>query len=275
MNKKNRIWVGLKWFADKFLRAFCFLLATMRAIAFFDPNYAPNDIYWLFVAIGLSLAYALFHLISIHGVTISIPTTESKFEIKFGDIFNEKGVIVIPVNEYFDSELGELVARKSLHGKFILDILDGRADKFDEMVKYALRNDELITKKDRDDGRQNYPIGTTAKIDAKGKRYLLAALSYTDPKTNRASATTIELGKCLKGVWEKSDIHSQGECTAIPLIGSGLSRVDLPPEPLIQFILTSFIESAKKTEISGKVILVLDKRYKFQINLNALKEGWS
>ena len=159
-------------------------------------------------------------------IEFPIPLTDSSFAIKFGDIFDGEGVVVIPVNEYFDGVLGKPVSKNSLHGKFIEDVLGGHSKIFfdltrKELAKVKPKATEVI----RTTGPNNqYEIGTVVQIDYNDKCYLLAVLSHTDLQTLKASATVDDLWICLTGVWNGIREHYSGGPARIPLFGSGSIR---------------------------------------------------
>ena len=114
-------------------------------------------------------------------------TRRAKFDS--GTFFEGPGVIVIPVNEYFDGELGDHVSETSLHGRLIKDVLAGQSKIFVDLASQAL---EGVTPEEsgveRSSGsRDRYAIGTVARVDLNDQRYLLAALSRTDLSSLKAS----------------------------------------------------------------------------------------
>ena len=138
-------------------------------------------------------------------------------EITLGDIFEGEGVVVIPVNEYFDGSLGDHVSVNTLHGFFIKNVLGGQSDAFFDLTSKALKSiesEEVL----RTSGRgRKYLIGTVTSVDVNKKQYLLAALSQTDISTLKASATVNELWDCLAGAWRGARNYSNGDCVRIPL----------------------------------------------------------
>jgi hypothetical protein len=71
-------------------------------------------------------------------VSFQFKTTNTKVTLRFGDLFTCKGHIVIPANEFFDSQLGQPVSAKSVHGQFIQRVLGGDSAKFDADVGRSL-----------------------------------------------------------------------------------------------------------------------------------------
>ena len=167
------------------------------------------------------------------------------------------------------------VSENSLHGTFIKDVLGGQSSAFFDLTSEALESVEAEEVERKSGHIKKYPIGTVASVDVNEKRYLLAALSRTDLETLKASATVHELWDCLKGIWEGARNFSNGKCVSIPLLGSGLSGVGLPPKNLVEIIVTSFLYYTKKQKIADRVILVLHPKLKEEIDLITIKRSWT
>ena len=152
-------------------------------------------------------------------IKFQIPASNSSFEIQFGDIFKDRDVVVIPVNDYFDGELGDHVSENSLHGQFIRDVLGGQSQTFFALTSNALA--DVVPEEAgvaRSSGRCNrYAIGTVARVDVNDQRFLLVALSHTDPSTLKASASVHDLWTCLAGVWKGIHQYSNGRPVACRL----------------------------------------------------------
>ena len=210
-------------------------------------------------------------------VEFTIPGSGSTFEIKFGDIFDGGAVVVIPVNDFFDGELGDHVSETSLHGQFIKGVLGGQSQSFSHLTSEALTGvepkEEGVA---RLSGRCNrYALGTVARVDVAGQRYLLAVLSHTDPLSLKASASLHDLWTCLTGVWNGVREHASGRPVSIPLIGSGLSGVGLPPRHLLNFIVTSFFYHNKEKTVADRVTLVLPSHLAQALDLKSTKRRWT
>ena len=255
--------------------AFGVIWTILVSFDFFFEGSKPEGACWYAVIVLVSVATGLSRCWPRQRVTLQIPGSDSSIEIKFGDIFEGAGIAVIPVNEYFDGSLGDHVSKNSLHGTFIKDVLGGQSNAFVDLTRNALASvsAEEVTRKS---GKgKKYPIGTVAPVDINQKRFLLTALSRTDLKTLKASATVHELWDCLAGIWQGVRNFSNGNCVKIPLLGSGLSGVGLPPKHLIEIILTSFLYYTKKEKIADKVSLVLPSRLKGEIDLETIKRSWT
>ena len=232
------------------------LWAMLEPLTTFLPLAPPEGPRW----------YAAFVLLSVIGgaclarrterIEFRIPGSDSRLEIRFGDILEREGIVVIPANEFFDGELGDHVSVESLHGRFIKDVLGGVTQSFYELIAKDLANVEPTqTNVQRPSGGQRvrYPIGTVARADVNEKRYLLAALAHTNVGTLKASATVQDLWICLDGVWRGIRDYSNGRPVSLPLIGSGLSGVGLPEANLIEVIAISFLKETKERKVADKV----------------------
>ena len=256
--------------------AYAVLWTIVESIGFFFPESKPEGANWYAYLAFSSILFGLWRCVPKRKITIQMPGSDSTFGIQFGDICEGRGVVVIPVNEYFDSEIGDHVSEHSLHGKVITDILGGQSDTFDRLTYESLDYQNIqYTQVEREGGRtRKYPIGTVAKIDTTKGRFLLAALTETNIENLQASATSDQLWDCLTGIWEGIRKYHNGNMVRIPLVGSGLSRVGLPAKVLIGIIMTSFFYHTKRGKIADKVTLVLPVRMKGNIDLTTIEGSW-
>ena len=210
-------------------------------------------------------------------IEFQIPASDSWLEIRHGNIFEGEGVVVIPVNEYFDGELGDHVSENSLHGQFIKEVLGGQSKSFFDLTGKALAGVMPEEAGVARSGGQcdRYAIGTVARIDVNDRRYLLAALSRTDLLSLKASATVQDLWTCLAGVWKGVYEYSNGQPVRIPLIGSGLSGIGLPAGNLVEIIVTSFLCHTKQKKVADGVTLVLPRRLAGHVDLDSIKRSWT
>ena len=153
-------------FLLRFLETYGAIYLIVESCSFFLPSIKLEGFGWYLFLLVLCAGIGLYCAWPKERVEFRIPTTDSSFEIKFGDILDEEGIIVIPVNEYFDSELGDHVSERSLHGKFIKKILGGHAGAFVDLTTKALAGIEPEkTSEKRSSGRPNrYAIGTVARV---------------------------------------------------------------------------------------------------------------
>ena len=140
--------------------------------------------------------------------------------VYIGDIFSEKnGLKVIPMNEYFDTQVDNVVVSKtSLHGQYLLTHCKD-IGAFNNLIHKKLK--ELSINKEREvDGHQNkYDLGEMVEND----EYLLTAFTKVDNQ-NKAYLFGKDYLYFWGSFWTNLDAIFAGRNVYIPLFGSGMTR---------------------------------------------------
>jgi Domain of unknown function (DUF6430) len=265
----------LKFLAEIFL-SYSAIWTLVESVSYFFPEQVKlqGGRYYLLLLL-LSLLIAIVRAKQPSSVQIKVGHSNTKITIFFGDIFNQSGYLAVPVNEYFDSELGLPVSPNSLHGIVINKFFGGHPAAFDQLVASDLSKcpSEVVV---RTGGKPNrYVIGTTANIKTNSHRFLLFALCVTDITTFKASASLPELVRALEGLCAKARVVLGGEKLVVPLIGSGLSGVGLPANQLLQLILLVLVNETKKNQITMEIDVVIHPSRFDEIDLGSIESFWS
>ena len=255
------------------------LAAISAAVTIHRPSWLPEaaGAKHLLVLAAAGLVIGIARSIPKSRVRLCIRQINTQVEVAFGDLFKQEGHKVVPVNEFFDTELGDCVSDRSVHGQFIIGVYKGDSNSLDQHLRSALAN---VTGEEvrRERGRTTkYPIGTTAVIgDLPGARYFLAALCHTDINTLKASADVPDLWLTLSGLWKSVREHANAYPVNIPLFGSGLAQIRLSPQQLLQVMLLSLVMEAKSREISTGVIRIVLHPSRFaEFDLESIRREWS
>ena len=226
-------------------------------------------------AVIIAIGYVMWRLIEPTHVSFSLKTTNTNISIRFGDLFASRGHIVIPVGEFFDSQLGEPVAPASVHGQFIQQVLQGNSAKFDADVERSLASQtyEQVARRVGHDRR--YDIGTTAVLTEGARKYFLFALSKTDVVTSKASADVPQMWTALIGLWRKVRTEANGEIVYVPLVGGGLSGVGLEPIHLLRFLLLTVLAETRAAPITSQIEVILHRDLFQKIDLHAILKDWN
>ncbi len=188
--------------------------------------------------------------------------SETKVGVRVGNLFEQTGLIVIGVNEYFDTQVGELVAPTSIHGAFLSQFARDDTKGLDheisvELAKFKFES-EVVTSK-RVGNKARYPLGATAAVSRSGKSFLLLAVTHTDIQTCKASVDFVEFLATLDKLWTRvRETHNQ-RTVHIPLIGGGLARLNLPPKDLLWLILLSFKLADRKEPVCPCLSILLSE----------------
>lgn len=191
-------------------------------------------------------------------------------ELGFGDLFETGGVRIVAVNDFFDANIGTHVAPSSLHGQLIGREFEGNAKLFRAVVDRALSKTDGTREVRRSGRERRYPIGTTATVRNGGSSYVLAALGYTDPETAKVSASISQLAMTLENAWSEARSAANGEPVVCPLMGSGLSGINMTNHHLAGLILASAMESNGQQKVSHTIRLVLPETQYGRIHLDHL-----
>jgi Domain of unknown function (DUF6430) len=231
------------------------------------------------------ISLTIFMIINIGiSVILSLPksrinlqiTNKVNLNVYYGDIFNQKGVVVIPVNEYFDTLVDDkIISSSTLHGQFIKQVFGGNIAELDRIIKKELQNYKEKAIVTRSGGNsKKYELGTTISIDKDGKCYYLVAFTRFNEK-NKAESFNVDYQIILKSLLDFIHVNSQGKNVNIPLIGGGQSGINLTKQKLLEYLLFS-IQIHDHLTVSGNINIVLNNDLKNgEIDLNNIKELFS
>jgi hypothetical protein len=233
-----------------------------------------NKYWFLVIFLFPSIIIAFIRTFPKKSIIIKLRNTNAIINIKFGDIFNENGNIAIAVNEYFDSEIGNLVSLGSMHGYFIKNILGNKQELFDNAVCKSLKGIPSMHNM-RNFGKQEvYQIGTTAVLEFGEKKYLLFVLARTNEQYEAYTTPSLLL-EALNRMLVKARSECNGYPLNIPLVGTGLSRSGIPPKYIIELLLISILRVSKEAEITKKINIVIAEELFDEIDLNEIAKRWN
>ena len=226
---------------------------------------------WAIITV-IYYAYSLISMCKIKKITLSIQG--STFEIKSGDIFESPNLKVINFNEYFDTQVdNKIIAKNSLNGKYILDILNNDIKELDVEIERQLASKVLANNDNRKLGKKKqYNLGEIVEY----KDYLLTSFTkFTND--NRAILSLKDYLTFLMNFWDNLDKIYANRCVTITLFGSSsLTRFtdayEINDQDLIEIIIWTFKISKIKFKYPTKITMVLSNDLIKKINLYKIKE---
>lgn len=270
--------LGLRRHPARFLASvflgYTALWTIVESVAhFFDPLAISGPIYYALLLL-LSLFIGCVRSYQPLQVNVRIGSVDTEIVIRYGDFFGQDGYLAVPVNEYFDSELGEPVSPNSLHGMVIERFLGGQSVAFDQLIAESLAAASSVhTPRTR--GREaRYEIGTTAVAEIPPRRFLFFAFCRTDLDDLKAFADVPDLWRALGGLFQKARAVTAGEPLVLPLVGGGISGMGVPPTQLLQLIVLAIVEETKRREFCKRVTVVLHESKFEEIDLEAINRQW-
>ena len=207
-------------------------------------------------------------------VLIRVPTTDTCIEIKYGNLFNESDHLLIAVNEFFDGSLGQRVAPQSVHGQFIQRFFQS-----DELQFRAAIDRAIVERRGKQTRRTPppdvaYPCGTTAVVDIGGRKAFLFVLTRTDLTTAKASTDVPSFWSAVSGALEAAHHFGNGRPIALPLVGNGLSGLNLPPQHLLRMLALCLVYYARAKYLPKQVTLVLPEQCFEHLDLSEIERDW-
>ena len=229
-----------------------------------------SELKFILAIIGINLSISLYTIRKKKKLSINL-TKLVKANIYYGDLFQNKGIVVIPVNEYFDTIVDEkIISSNTLHGYFVKQFFTGNDKELKQQITKSLSTVLPLEKNNtRKQGNKNkYPLGTVAQVKKEGRISYLVALTRFN-ENNRAEVKKSEYQRVLCDLFDYIEQYSQGTQVSIPLIGGGHSGVDLSKQKLLEFLLFSIALNDKLTLING-INVVLHKSIENDIDLNKI-----
>lgn len=264
-------------FDKKLWKDFSYVISVICGIVSFVVIFIDIPSY-MKIGIGSSFAVLLLliflfmiiraNLLSERTLTIN----QTKFIVKFGDLFSEQGLKTIAFNEYFDTEVSnEVISVNTLNGKFLKEKISD-VSQIDNQVENDIECQKNIVafNNDRVHGKKTaFKLGTSVRYDD----YILVAFSKFDEQ-NRAYLCLADYLSCLANYWTEINRIYNGENIALPLMGTGITRLmcgnSITCQKALEIIIQTFEYSNLSFAHDCKITLVLSKKLKSEINLYSI-----
>lgn len=209
---------------------------------------------------------------------ITIKSIGMEVNIKRGDLFKETGVIVIGVNDFFDTIVDDThISSRSIHGMMILKHWGGNVGDLDSQIQNGLASNVFeYVKRDGIAKEKRYPLGTSVLVkDSHGKRFLLVALTRTNAVTHRTHAELRDLYDAVKGSLTVARETANGDPVSLPLMGGGNARIKAPEQALFNVMLSAILSECLENEkVSSQINIVLHPNSLKGLNLFAIEKEW-
>lgn len=244
------------------------LVALLSFFSCFTELVNKSPLCSLFVIVTIALIHAVY--INWPKSKIELKLTEKvKTKIFFGDLFEADEIIIIPVNEYFDTIVNdEIISSKTLHGKFISKFFGGNVADLTKQIKNGLANypPTSLNSERKSGNKKKYSLGTVCEVKKDSKIFYLVALTRFN-NNNRAEVLNSEYIKVLCDLFSFIEQNSQGRKVSIPLIGAGHGGANFSKQKLLEFLLFMIVLKDELTLING-VDIVLHDAIKNDIDLS-------
>ena len=276
-----RLFWSYKWcIAERFLAAIGMLLGLLELIKLFVE--IPYSCVWGIVILLASVVWGLCFLRKTKKTKLKLNKVTDIY-IKYDDLFNADGIKVIPVNEYFDTHIGDgIISPDSLHGQFIRRYFNGREDELSEKIKEQLKRH---TPYDRNRGRNlklqlpenKYALGTSIRINDGENHFILVALTRFN-KYEHVEVKEEEYIPIVQKMFYYIEQLNDNMPICVPLVGSGQSGFNMSHMQLLNSMLLATHNSSRLALNKGLHIILHRATQWKNINLNVIKhiyKTWS
>lgn len=268
----------------RFLKSLGVLFSIEKLLELLDTDeYIKTHTFVLGVVLLFASAFwgICFLLFKKKKVRLSI-NKRTKLSIHYGDLFNENGIRVIPVNEYFDTHLGDgIIAPNTIHGKFLAR-LKPHITELKNMIDAQLALQETLPpNRERTlvEGlpQKRYPLGTTIRITINNQTYLLVAVTRFNANEHVEVDDSEYMG-IMQKMFNSVEQLNDAQIVNIPLIGGGQAGFNYSNMQLLNMMAQAACLTDRLAVVNGiNIILSNSQSIKDSINLNVIKtlfENW-
>ena len=191
-------------------------------------------------------------------------------KIKKGNIFEEKGMKVIPFNERFDTKVDDIIiSHDSLNGQMIDRYVDNIDDLNQIIESENIRNSKL--KPIKKNGKNVFPLGRIIPY----KEFLLLSFSHFNDE-NIAYIGTGEYEHLLINMWNEIRRTYAGKPIVMPLIGSGITTINGEQIKNYTELLRCILCTLRSSKFQAKqgITITVTEEILNNIDMNEIKEAF-
>ncbi len=255
------------------------LISTFYKIEWQDIYYWRFNAAWCWIIIItiVSVVYSCFQLRRKKSINVTI-AENFKVTIKKGNIFDGKGIIVIPVDECLNTHVGDgIINPRSVHGQFIQRYFNEREriKELDGKIQSSLEKQGIIGKDIEESQfrknakRKKYELGTCVEISDGENKYIWVVATEYDDK-NCVKLNRKDYSKVMNELFSFLETHVGDRSIYMPLIGAGNARLNCNPERILHYLIDYFDFSLSEKKLLGGVNIVIPSLK--GINLNRISE---
>ncbi len=278
MKRIKNIWQFRYYVCSKIFESLGILMLLYELLILIKPIediIASNKSYAFVAIVLICLCYAIYGLIfPKKDVTLDI-NKRTQFYIGQGNLMEANGVKIIPVNEYFDTHLGDgIINKNSLHGQF-LSLYGGHINELRKEIDNQLeRIEALPTTRNRtlvpNLPNKRYPLGTCVRIVDGEQYYILVAVTRFN-EYEHVDVSTEEFPEVVRKMFNGIEQLHDGKPVYLPLVGSGISGYELTNMQIINTIVQAAQMANRLCITNGLNLYIYNDEQMNSINLNVIK----
>jgi hypothetical protein len=242
------------------LSAFGALWLLVEITAFFFQNTTVPDWlrghWWLFAILGVGLAAARCWPKT--SVACNLNGRDVIVEIAVGDVFEFSGAIVVGSNTTFDTRVSPptLIAANSVQGRFTKTYYSDETQLDGELATGLSGVLSETLQGPRQGKAERYPIGTTVRLNPKGRRAYFVAIADIN-EHGVAEGSFEKLRVALAELWVHVGSRGLKEPLVMPVLGTGFSRLTQTRAEVVREIVKSFVAACSERVFADRLTIVL------------------
>jgi transcriptional regulator with XRE-family HTH domain len=199
-------------------------------------------------------------------------------EIVEGDLFDQDTHLAVGFSDTFDTSIADdrVIHSSSVQGQLLLKVYQGDQDLLDRQLAETLAGippASTVSRRNKPYGKLvRYPLGTVAVLGE--PRRLIFAVAYGTMGNDLVTHAPVEsLWYCFTKLWDAVYRHGQRGALSVPLMGSGLARIDtLDRGNLLRLILLSFVSYSRQRLVCHELRIVIPPGDVHRVDLAGLKD---
>lgn len=266
-------------------------------VSLFEPLeglFSENTTIWMKLGIGIGVLFivasiafvgsSIYYLCS-NSTHVLTSNSRKNVYVKFGDMYSPYVVekdysrrrnIVIPVNRCFDTVVDDdLISSNTLHGKTMQRLYSNgqyNSDTLNNAIQASLSGisvyDTLSVEQKPKGNRKRYACGTVSEIkESETLTYFFLGLSKFNENL-KASTAKAEFAEAVQKMIEYCNERAQGYPVVLPLMGTGLSRTNIPAGEALKYMVSAF--RINRDIINCDFHIVVWKALKYEISIKDL-----
>lgn len=181
--------------------------------------------------------------------------------VKVGDLFDQEAHLVVNFADTFDTAIENVINRHSVQAQLLERVYDGDVQQLDKQIVSALSDVHPVAREIRRDKRRGkltrYAVGTVAVLGEHKRRIFAVAGSHMSNDLV-AKSSVQDWWFSLSRLWDAVYRYGEYGRVAIPVVGSGLSRLDfLDRQTLIKMIIQSFVARSREAVVCRELTVVI------------------
>jgi transcriptional regulator with XRE-family HTH domain len=184
-------------------------------------------------------------------------------DISIGDLLDQETHLAVGFSDTFDTSTGDdrIIHRSSIQGQLLRRLFANDQNQLDEQLTAALADISPLRVESRQEkpcGKlARYPLGTVAVLGESRRR--IFAVAYGSMGNDLVVRAPVDnMWHCYTQLWEAVYSYGQRGVLSIPIMGSGLARIDtLDHENILRLILLSFVAYSRLKLICRELRIVI------------------